>query len=80
MGYELDAIAAVIIGGTSFSGGKGSVIGTFFGACLLQVLSTGLILLGVEDNMRVIITGLVVILAVIFDTYRSRIIASLRAR
>jgi ribose transport system permease protein len=80
VGYELDAIAAVIIGGTSFSGGKGSVIGTFFGACLLQVLSTGLILLGVEDNMRVIITGLVVILAVIFDTYRSRIIASLRTR
>ncbi len=80
VGYELDAIAAVIIGGTSFSGGKGSVIGTFFGACLLQVLSTGLILLGVEDNMRVIITGLVVVLAVIFDTYRSRIIASLRTR
>ncbi len=80
VGYELDAIAAVIIGGTSFSGGKGSVIGTFFGACLLQVLGTGLVLLGVEDNMRVIITGLVVILAVVFDTYRSRIIASLRAR
>jgi ribose transport system permease protein len=78
--YELDAIAAVIIGGTSFSGGKGSVIGTFFGVCLLQVLSTGLILLGVEDNMRVIITGLVVVLAAVFDTYRSRIIGSLRAR
>jgi ribose transport system permease protein len=78
--YELDAIAAVIIGGTSFSGGKGSVIGTFFGVCLLQVLSTGLILLGVEDNMRVIITGLVVVLAAVFDTYRSRIIASLRSR
>ena len=40
----------------------------------------GLILLGVEDNMRVIITGLVVVLAAVFDTYRSRIIASLRAR
>jgi ribose transport system permease protein len=78
--YELDAIAAVIIGGTSFSGGKGSVIGTFFGVCLLQVLGTGLILLGVEDNTRVIITGLVVILAAVFDTYRSRIIAGLRAR
>jgi predicted ABC-type sugar transport system permease subunit len=44
------------------------------------VLGTGLILLGVEDNMRTIVIGLVVILAAIFDTYRSRIIASLRAR
>ena len=80
VGYELTAIAAVIIGGTSFTGGKGSVIGTFFGVCLLQVLSTGLILLGVQDNWRVIVTGLVVILAAVFDTYRSRIIASMRAR
>lgn len=80
VGYELTAIAGVIIGGTSFTGGKGSVIGTFFGVCLLQVLNTGLILLGVSDNWRVIITGLVVILAVVFDTYRSRIIARLRAQ
>jgi len=80
VGYELTAIAAVIIGGTSFTGGKGSVIGTFFGVCLLQVLSTGLILLGVTDNWRVIVTGVVVILAVVFDTYRSRIIGGLRAR
>jgi ribose transport system permease protein len=79
-GYELTAIAAVIIGGTSFTGGKGSVIGTFFGVCLLQVLSTGLILMGVTDNWRVIVTGLVVILAAVFDTYRSRIISGLRAR
>jgi ribose transport system permease protein len=80
VGWELTAIAAVIIGGTSFSGGKGSVIGTFFGVCLLQVLGTGLILVGVEDNMRTIIIGLVVVLAAVFDTYRSRIIYSLRAR
>jgi ribose transport system permease protein len=80
VGYELTAIAAVIIGGTSFTGGKGSVIGTFFGVCLLQVLSTGLVLLGVTDNWRVIVTGLVVVLAAVFDTYRSRIITGLRAR
>jgi ribose transport system permease protein len=79
-GYELTAIAAVIIGGTSFTGGKGSVIGTFFGVCLLQVLSTGLVLMGVTDNIRVVVTGVVVILAAVFDTYRSRIITSLRAR
>ena len=60
IGYELTAIAAVIIGGTSFTGGKGSVIGTFFGVCLLQVLSTGLQLMGVEDNYKTIIIGLVV--------------------
>lgn len=80
VGYELTAIAAVIIGGTSFTGGKGSVIGTFFGVCLLQVLSTGLVLLGVTDNWRVIVTGLVVVLAAVFDTYRTRIITSMRAR
>jgi ribose transport system permease protein len=80
VGWELTAIAAVIIGGTSFAGGKGSVIGTFFGVCLLQVLGTGLILVGVEDNVRTIIIGLVVVLAAVFDTYRSRIIGSLRAR
>ncbi|MFN8521408.1 MAG: ABC transporter permease [Chloroflexota bacterium] len=80
VGYELTAIAAVIIGGSSFTGGKGSVIGTFFGVCLLQVLNTGLILLGVADNWRVIITGLVVVLAAIFDTYRSRIMFSLRPK
>ncbi len=78
IGYELTAIAAVIIGGTSFTGGKGSVIGTFFGVCLLQVLSTGLQLMGVEDNFKTIIIGLVVVLAAVFDTYRSRIIASMR--
>jgi ribose transport system permease protein len=80
VGWELTAIAAVIIGGTSFAGGKGSVIGTFFGVCLLQVLGTGLILVGVEDNVRTIIIGLVVVAAAVFDTYRSRIIAGLRAR
>lgn len=80
VGWELTAIAAVIIGGTSFAGGKGSVIGTFFGVCLLQVLATGLILVGVQDNVRTIIIGLVVVLAAVFDIYRSRIISSLRLR
>jgi ribose transport system permease protein len=79
IGYELTAIAAVIIGGTSFTGGKGSVIGTFFGACLLQVLNTGLQLMGVDDNYKTIIIGLVIVLAAVFDTYRSRIIGTLRA-
>ncbi len=70
--FELDAIAAVIIGGTSLSGGKGSVIGTFFGACIIGVLANGLILLGLSDFVRQIITGLVIVLAVVLDHFRSR--------
>ena len=71
-GYELNAIAAVIIGGTTLSGGKGSIIGTLIGACILQVLNTGLQLLGVGDNFKPIVIGSVVVLAVILDTYRER--------
>jgi ribose transport system permease protein len=71
-GAELNAIAAVIIGGTSLSGGRGSLIGTFFGACIIGVLTNGLILLGVSDFIRQIITGMVTILAVILDSYRQK--------
>jgi ribose transport system permease protein len=71
--FELDAIAAVIIGGTSLSGGKGSVIGTLFGACIIGVLANGLILLGLSDFVRQIITGLVIVMAVVLDHFRSRI-------
>ena len=70
VGYELNAIAATIIGGTSLDGGKGSLVGTFFGACIMGVLTNGLILLGVGDFLRQMITGFVIILAVIFDSYR----------
>ncbi|HVO69247.1 MAG TPA: ABC transporter permease, partial [Aggregatilineaceae bacterium] len=79
-GYELTAIAAVIIGGTSFKGGKGSIIGTLIGACILQVLTTGLQLLGVEDNWKPVVIGTVVVLAVILDTYRARALRSLELR
>lgn len=72
IGFELNAIAAVIIGGTSLFGGKGSVIGTFIGACIIGVLQNGLILLGVQDFLRQMITGFVIILAVILDYYRAR--------
>ena len=72
-GYELNAIAATIIGGTSLDGGKGSLIGTFFGACIMGVLTNGLILLGVSDFFRQMITGFVIILAVIFDSYRQKL-------
>ncbi|MGX9146582.1 ABC transporter permease [Mesorhizobium sp. 128a] len=78
VGYELNAIAAVIIGGTSLSGGKGSIIGTLVGACILQVLSTGLQLLGVGDNFKPIVIGLVIVLAVILDAYRERLLRVIR--
>lgn len=80
VGYELNAIAAVIIGGTSLSGGKGSIIGTLVGACILQVLSTGLQLMGADDNVKPIVIGAVIVLAVILDAYRGRYLRKLEAR
>lgn len=72
IGFELDAIAAVIIGGTSLSGGRGSVIGTLLGAIIIGVLANGLILMGLNDFMRQMITGVVIVLAVIIDHFRAR--------
>jgi len=70
--YELDAIAAVILGGTSFVGGIGSIWGTLIGALIIAVLSNGLILLGVSDIWQLIVKGLVIIGAVALDRYRLR--------
>jgi len=72
-GYELNAIAAVVIGGASLMGGRGSMIGTFLGACLLGVLTDGLLLMGVSDFERQIITGVVILVAVVLDAYRRRL-------
>jgi ribose transport system permease protein len=69
-GYELDAIAAVILGGTSLVGGVGSIWGTLIGALIIAVLSNGLILTGVSDIWQFIIKGLVIIAAVALDRYR----------
>jgi ribose transport system permease protein len=70
--YELDAIAAVILGGTSFVGGVGSIVGTLIGALIIAVLTNGLVLLGVSDIWQYIIKGLVIIGAVALDRYRQR--------
>jgi ribose transport system permease protein len=70
--YELDAIAAVILGGTSFTGGIGSIWGTLIGALIIAILSNGLILLGISDIWQFIIKGLVIIGAVALDRYRLR--------
>ncbi|WML36349.1 ribose ABC transporter permease [Clostridium sp. OS1-26] len=66
-GFELDAIAAVVLGGTSLSGGEGSVIGTIIGAMIIGVLNNGLNLMNVSPFYQLIVKGLVIILAVILD-------------
>jgi ribose transport system permease protein len=75
VGFELNAIAAVVIGGTSMSGGKGSMIGTFLGASIMGVLNNGLLLLGMGDFARQMVTGLIIVVAVIIDQYRARALA-----
>lgn len=70
--YELDAIAAVVLGGTSLVGGTGSILGTLIGALIIAVLTNGLILLGVSDIWQYIVKGLVIIGAVALDRYRRK--------
>ena len=72
VGYELDAIAAAVIGGTSLSGGEGSIVGTVIGAFLISTLRIGLSVAGVPDQWKSVITGLVVIGAVFLDILRRR--------
>ncbi|WP_122790485.1 ABC transporter permease [Intestinibacillus sp. Marseille-P6563] len=71
-GYELDAIAATVIGGTSLSGGEGKLSGTIIGALIIAVLNNGLNLLNVSSYIQQIVIGLVIILAVTFDRIRSK--------
>jgi ribose transport system permease protein len=72
MGYELDAIAAAVIGGTSLSGGEGSIVGTVIGAFIISTLTIGLSIIGVPDQWKLVVTGLVVIGAVWLDIARRR--------
>lgn len=72
VGAELQVIAAVVIGGTSLMGGRGSVISTFFGVLIISVLAAGLAQVGANEPTKRIITGAVIVVAVVLDTYRSR--------
>ena len=67
--YELDAIAATVIGGTSLMGGQGSVFGTLIGALIMGVLRNGLNLLGVSSFIQQVVIGVVIIAAVLLDTF-----------
>jgi len=71
-GYELDAIAAVVIGGTSLSGGRGTIIGTLIGALIMSVLANGLRILSVAQEWQTVVTGSIIILAVYTDILRRR--------
>jgi ribose transport system permease protein len=71
-GYELDAIAAVVIGGTSLSGGAGTILGTIIGAFIMSVLTNGLRILSVAQEWQTVVTGVIIILAVYMDILRRR--------
>jgi ribose transport system permease protein len=69
-GYELDVIAAVVIGGTSLAGGRGSVWGTLVGALLIGVINNGMNLLGISPYFQLLVKGLIIIGAVLLDRLR----------
>jgi ribose transport system permease protein len=71
-GYELDAIAAAVIGGTSLSGGEGSILGTVIGAFIISTLTNGLRIMSVPQEWQIVVTGGIVILAVYLDVVRRR--------
>ena len=70
--FELNAIAAVVLGGTSLMGGRGTIAGTLIGAFVIGVLADGLVLLGVSEFWQMVTKGLVIILAVILDQFQKR--------
>jgi ribose transport system permease protein len=68
----LDAIAAAVIGGTSLSGGEGSILGTIIGAFVISVLANGLRILAVPQEWQIVVTGTILVLAVYLDRRRKR--------
>ncbi len=71
-GYELEAIAAAVIGGTSLSGGEGTILGTVIGAFLISILTNGLRILSVSQEWQIVVTGVIVVVAVYLDIVRRR--------
>jgi ribose/xylose/arabinose/galactoside ABC-type transport system permease subunit len=70
--YELDVIAAVVVGGTSLFGGRGTIIGTFIGTMLIAVLRNGLNLVNVGSYVQQVVVGVVILLAVLIDQFRKK--------
>ena len=72
IGYELDAIAACVLGGASLSGGIGRISGTFFGAIVIGVISNGLTLINVSSFWQLIVKGVIILIAVVIDSMKGR--------
>lgn len=72
-GYELLVVTAIVLGGASLSGGRGTIVGTFIGLMIIQVLATGLTLLNVQSFWQSVATGILLITAVSFDRLRERL-------
>jgi ribose transport system permease protein len=72
VGLELSAIAAVVIGGTSLMGGRGSVVNSFFGVLIIATLEAGLAQVGASEPVKRVTTGLVIVVAVALDAWRRR--------
>ncbi len=79
-GYELSVIAAAVIGGASLTGGRGSALGALLGALIIQLIQSGIVILGIDQNYSQILIGSVVILAVLLDQLTARRIASAKQR
>jgi ribose/xylose/arabinose/galactoside ABC-type transport system permease subunit len=74
-GVELTVIAAVILGGTSLMGGRGTAFGTFLGILLLGIVNNGLVLLGLGNEWQLMLTGSILLLAVVIDEGRTKLSA-----
>jgi ribose transport system permease protein len=75
IGYELDAIAACVLGGASLSGGIGRISGTFFGAIVIGIVSNGLVLINVSSFWQLVVKGIIILIAVIIDSLKGKRIA-----
>ena len=80
--WEMNAIAAAVLGGTSLAGGIGTIVGTVIGAFIIGVISDGMVMCGVSEFWQMVIKGLVIVLAVIVDQYQRNLQArmALQAR
>jgi ribose/xylose/arabinose/galactoside ABC-type transport system permease subunit len=72
VGFEFSIIAAVILGGTSLSGGKGSLLGSLIGITLLRFVTNGMIMMNIDSYWQNVVSGAVIILAVAVDSYRAK--------
>lgn len=78
-GYELDVIAAAVVGGASLSGGRGSALGAMLGAVVIQLIENGIVVLEIDSNYKLIIIGLAIIVAVVVDQAKNKLTGTARS-